>query len=219
VRRSIGEGRCLIYFGEIEQGVALLDEAMVAVGASEVSAIATGDAYCTVIEGCYELFDIRRTREWTAALSHWCEGQPELVLYRGECLVHRAEVLLLRGEWAAALEELQRAVARIADPAGQRIVGAASFLRGELHRLRGEFADAERAYRAASELGRSPQPGLALLRLAQDRVDVADAAIRRALGEAEDPITRARMLGPYEPPPPPTPTSTASPRDGGVGAT
>jgi ATP/maltotriose-dependent transcriptional regulator MalT len=197
VRRSIGEGRCLIYFGEIEQGVALLDEAMVAVGASEVSAIATGDAYCTVIEGCYELFDIRRTREWTAALSHWCEGQPELVLYRGECLVHRAEVLLLRGEWAAALEELQRAVARIADPAGQRIVGAASFLRGELHRLRGEFADAERAYRAASELGRSPQPGLALLRLAQDRVDVADAAIRRALGEAEDPITRARMLGPY----------------------
>ena len=193
----IGEGRCLIYLGEIRRGVALLDEAMVAVGASEVSAIATGDAYCTVIEGCHELFDIRRTHEWTAAFSHWCEGQPELVLYRGECLVHRAEVLQLRGAWSDALEEVERALARIADPAGPRILGAATYVQGELHRLRGEFADAERAYRAASDVGREPQPGVALLRLAQDRVDVADAAIRRALHEAEDPITRARMLGPY----------------------
>jgi len=193
----IGEGRCLIYLGEIRRGVALLDEAMVAVGASEVSAIATGDAYCTVIEGCHELFDIRRTHEWTAAFSHWCEGQPELVLYRGECLVHRAEVLQLRGAWSDALEEVERALARIADPAGPRILGAATYVRGELHRLRGEFVDAERAYRAASDVGREPQPGVALLRLAQDRVDVADAAIRRSLHEAEDPITRARMLGPY----------------------
>jgi len=193
----IGEGRCLIYLGEIRRGVALLDEAMVAVGASEVSAIATGDAYCTVIEGCHELFDIRRTHEWTAAFSHWCEGQPELVLYRGECLVHRAEVLQLRGAWSDALEEVERALARIADPAGPRILGAATYVQGELHRLRGEFADAERAYRAASDVGREPQPGVALLRLAQDRVDVADAAIRRSLHEAEDPITRARMLGPY----------------------
>ncbi len=87
----IGEGRCLIYLGEGAKGVALLDEAMVAVGASEVSPIAMGDAYCTVIEGCHELFDVRRAREWTAALSRWREAQPELVLYRGECLVHRAE--------------------------------------------------------------------------------------------------------------------------------
>jgi len=193
----IGEGRCLIYLGEIVRGVALLDEAMVAVGASEVSAIATGDAYCTVIEGCHELFDIRRTHEWTAAFSHWCEGQPELVLYRGECLVHRAEVLQLGGAWSDALEEVERALARIADPAGPRILGAATYLRGELHRLRGEFTDAERAYRAASDAGREPQPGIALLRLAQGRVEIADATIRRALHEAEDPITRTRMLGPY----------------------
>ena len=89
----IGQGRCLIYLGEIDSGVALLDEAMVAVGASEVSPIAMGDAYCTVIEGCHELFDFRRAKEWTAALSQWCEAQPELVLYRGECLVHRAEIM------------------------------------------------------------------------------------------------------------------------------
>ncbi len=193
----IGEGRCLIYLGQVHEGVALLDEAMVAVGAGEVSPIAMGDAYCTVIEGCQELFDVRRARTWTAALSQWCDDQPELVLYRGECLVHRVEVMQLRGSWSDALEEVQRALGRLADPTGQRILGAVSYIRGELHRLRGELADAERAYRAASELGREPQPGLALLRLAQGRVDAADAAIRRALHEAEDPMSRARVLGPY----------------------
>ncbi len=193
----IGEGRCLIYLGDIGAGVALLDEAMVAVGANEVSPIATGDAYCTVIEGCHELCDVRRTQEWTAALSHWCDGQPELVLYRGECLVHRAEVLHLRGAWPEALAEIERALVRIADPVGHRVLGAVTYLQGELHRLRGELADAERSYRSASEAGREPQPGVALLRLAQGRVDVADAMIRRALQEAEDPVTRARLLGPY----------------------
>jgi DNA-binding CsgD family transcriptional regulator/tetratricopeptide (TPR) repeat protein len=193
----IGEGRCLIYLGETAKGVSLLDEAMVAVGANEVSPIAMGDAYCTVIDGCHELFDIRRAREWTAALSHWCDEQPELVLYRGECLVHRAEIMQLRGAWSDALEEIQRTVARLAEPSIQRVLGAVSYMRGELHRLRGEFADADHAYRAASELGREPQPGLALLRLAQGRIDAADAAIRRSLHEAEDPLTRARILGPY----------------------
>ncbi|HEX9506746.1 MAG TPA: LuxR C-terminal-related transcriptional regulator, partial [Acidimicrobiia bacterium] len=193
----IGEGRCWIYLGEIGKGVALLDEAMVAVGASEVSPIAMGDAYCTVIEACHELFDVRRAREWTAALGHWCDAQPELVLYRGQCLLHRAEIMQLGGAWSDALEEVQRALGRLADPPGQPALGAASYLGGELHRLRGEFADAEHAYRAASESGRDPQPGFSLLRLAQGRVGAADATIRRALQEAEDPLTRTRILGPY----------------------
>ncbi|MHA6784598.1 LuxR C-terminal-related transcriptional regulator [Pseudonocardia saturnea] len=193
----IGQGRCLIYLGEVEDGVALLDEAMVAVGAREVSPIAAGDAYCTVIDGCHELFDVRRAQEWTDALQRWCDEQPELVLYRGECLVHRAEIMALRGAWPAAQEEVRRAVERLAEPPGSRILGAAAYLGAELHRLRGRVAEAEQAYRDASRLGREPQPGLALLRLAQGRVPAADAAVRRALQEAEDPITRARILGPY----------------------
>ncbi len=193
----IGEGRCLIYMGEIQQGVALLDEAMVGVGAREVSAIAIGDAYCTVIEACQELFDVRRAHEWTAALSRWCDAQPELVLYRGQCLIHRAEIMLLRGAWSDALDEVQRACDRLADPRGQLVLGGAFYLRGELHRLRGELAEAEHAYRLANESGRDPHPGLALLRLAQGRVDDADTAVRRVLFEAEDPMTRARVLGPY----------------------
>lgn len=199
----IGEGRCLIYLGAVEDGVALLDEAMVAVGAREVSPIAAGDAYCTVIDGCRELFDVRRAKEWTDALQRWCDEQPELVLYRGECLVHRAEIMALHGAWSAAQEEVRRAVERLADPPARGILGAAAYLRGELNRLRGGFADAEQAYRDASELGREPQPGLALLRLAQAqaqaqaRTPAADAAVRRELREADDPITRARSLGPH----------------------
>lgn len=193
----IGEGRCLIYSGEMVAGVALLDEAMVAVGANEVSAIATGDAYCTVIEGCHELFDVARAREWTDALSRWCDTQPELVLYRGQCLVHRAEILRLRGAWDDALDAVDRALARMAEPASPRILGAAAYVRADIHRLRGEFAPAEDAYRQAGEHGREPQPGLALLRLAQGRTDVATAAIRRAEQEADDPLTRAGLLGSY----------------------
>jgi DNA-binding NarL/FixJ family response regulator len=193
----IGQGRCRIYLGEIAEGLALLDEAMVAVGADEVSPIAAGDAYCTVIEGCQEIFDLRRAREWTAALGRWCEAQPDLVLYRGQCLVHRAEIMALHGAWTDALDEVRRACARLADPPGQGALGAATYLRAELHRLRGHLAEAEDAYRRANDLGREPQPGLALLRLAQGRFEAADGAIRRAAGEAQDPVGRARILPAY----------------------
>jgi DNA-binding CsgD family transcriptional regulator len=170
---------------------------MVAVDAREVSPIAAGDAYCTVIDGCHELFDVRRAQEWTTALSRWCDAQPQLVLYRGLCFVHRAEIMLLHGEWPDAMDELEGALARLADPVGSPELGAALYLRGDLHRLRGEFEDSAQAYRQANELGREPQPGLALLRLAQGRVDAAMAAIRRVLEEAGDPMSRSRVLGPY----------------------
>jgi DNA-binding CsgD family transcriptional regulator len=193
----IGEGRMLIYLGEIGEGMALLDEAMVSIEARELSPFATGDAYCTVIDACSELFDLGRCRSWTESFTRWCDTQQELVLYRGHCFLHRAEMLELLGAWSEALVEARHACDRLAAPVNPAALAGACVIEGDLLRLIGDFDGAEASYQRANELGRDPQPGLALLRLGQGRLDVANATIRRALGEAEDPMSRARMLGPY----------------------
>ncbi len=193
----IGLGRCQIYLGKIGAGLALLDEAMLAVTGGELSAIAVGDAYCTVIDGCQEVFELTRSQTWTAELARWCDRQPSLVPYRGQCLIHRAEILQLRGAWNEAMAEAQRACEWLADPRVQRAIGAAYYRKAELHRLRGELGQAETAYREASRFGCEPQPGLALLRLAQGRTDDAVAAAGRLVGERQDPMLRSRLLPGY----------------------
>jgi DNA-binding CsgD family transcriptional regulator len=193
----IGEGRMLVYLGALAEGVALLDEAMISVEGREISPIAVGDAYCTVIDACAELFDVARCRVWTESFSRWCDEHTDLVLYRGHCLLHQAQVLQIRGDWSDAMESARRACARLAEPINRLTLGGAHYAEGELHRLRGEFDAAEASYRSANEHGCEPQPGLALMRLAQRRTDTADATIRRVLDEANDPISRARVLGAY----------------------
>jgi DNA-binding NarL/FixJ family response regulator len=193
----IAEGRMLIYLGDIAEGMARLDEAMVSIEAGELSPLATGDAYCTVIDACAELLDLNRCRAWTESFTCWCDAQQELVLYRGHCFLHRAEMLGQLGSWPEALAEARRACDRLADPVMPTVLGAACALEGDLLRLAGDLEGAETAYQRATGHGHDPQPGLALLRLAQGRPDTADAMIRRALGESQDPMSRARLLGPY----------------------
>lgn len=190
-------GRVLIRMGEIRDGVGLLDEAMITIDAGEVSPLVVGDVYCSVIEGCLEVFDLRRAQEWTAALTRWCEAQPDLVPYRGQCLVRRAEILQLHGAWSEAIEASRQACDRLLHPLPQPAAGAAFYRCGELHRLRGEFAEADDAYRRANRYGRKPQPGLALLRLVQGQTETATTAIRLAVDEAHGTETRSRLLAAY----------------------
>ena len=187
-------GYGLILQGRLADGMALLDEVMVSVTADEVTPMLAGIAYCQVITLCQAVFDVRRAREWTAALTRWCDSQPEIVPFRGNCLVHRCEILRLQGAWSDALDSARQACEWLAGPPDWDSLGSAHYQLAEIQRLRGEFAEADESYRRASVAGRDPEPGMSLLRLAQRRVDLALAAIRRALDEAQDPIARSRLL-------------------------
>jgi DNA-binding NarL/FixJ family response regulator len=191
------QGYARIREGRITEGLALLDEAMVSVTAGELSPIVTGLVYCSVIEGCQEAHALRRAHEWTTALTQWCDQQPDLVSFTGRCLVHRAEIMQLHGAWPDALEEARRAGRRFEQAASRTGAAQALYQQGEVHRLQGEFGAAEEAYREASRRGWEPQPGLALLRLAEGKGDTAATAIRRALAETTGPMNRARLLPAY----------------------
>ena len=192
----LGRGESLIAMDDVQRGVPLLDEAMTAVIAGEISPIVSGIIYCTVIQTCQQLYDLRRAQEWTSALTRWLESQPDLVPFRGNCLVYRAELMRLHGAWQDAGVEAERAREWLSRPPPEPEVGQAIYQLAELDRLRGAFESAEIDYREAGTWGRLPEPGHALLRLAQGDVGAASTAIRRALAEAVDDLDRSRLLEP-----------------------
>jgi len=192
------QARALMCLGRIKEGLRLVDEVLAAATANDLSPIVTGIVYCNTIAFCRACHDVRHVREWTRALTAWCERQPEMIAHNGLCLVHRAEIMLLGGDWEGALKEAQRSAERFTGGAlNQLACGSAFYCQGEVHRLRGEFDAAEEAYRQASQHGCEPQPGLALMRLTQGKVESAVAAMRRFMGETTIPSRRAGVLPAY----------------------
>jgi len=188
------QGRALIRQERFQDGLALLDEAMLAVTAGELSPIVTGLVYCSVIDACRQSHALDRAREWTLALAQWSDRQPQMVAFTSACMVHRAEIMQARGAWSEAIQEARRACERSGAGTNRRPPAAAIYQQAEIHRLRGDFAAAEAAYRDASRDGWDPQPGLALLRMAQGDMQAAAAAVRRALRATPERLRRTRLL-------------------------
>jgi DNA-binding CsgD family transcriptional regulator len=188
----IGRGRALVKRGSVAEGMALLDAAMLDALSGRLHPVWTGAVYCHLMDACHELDELRRAGEWTHAASRWCEGIPAAGLYRGICRVHRAQVLHTRGSWQEAEREATQACE---DMAHIHIgtIAEGHYEIGEIRRLRGDLTGAEEAFRRAHELGRDPQPGLALVRLAQGQTDAAAASIRTALAVLVSPLPRARL--------------------------
>jgi class 3 adenylate cyclase len=188
----VGKGKALVQTGDVEPGLVLLDEATAAAMGGELQPFAAGFVYCCTIDSCQQLGDYRRAAEWTEAANRWCDrldvsGMP------GACRVHRAEIMRLRGHWPEAEAQALTACEELHD--FNRYVTATGYYEiGEIRRRRGDFAAAEAAYGTANEWGFEPQPGLALLRLAEGKIDGAVAGITRALAEVQIPLARVRIL-------------------------
>jgi ATP/maltotriose-dependent transcriptional regulator MalT len=188
------QGRTLMYAGRVPEGLALLDEAMVAVAAGELSPIFAGNVYCAMIEACQEVLDFGRASAWTTELTRWCDTQPALVPFTGQLAVHRGQILRLRGAFGEALAEYEGACRRYAASGAEAAAGFAMSESGDVLRIRGAYPRAETCYEQASGYGYEPQPGLALLWLARGRLPAAGAAVRRLLAETQGPVQRSRML-------------------------
>ena len=191
------KGHALVRQGRAPEGLRLVDETMVAVTTEEPAPVIAGIVYCTTIAFCQAVFELGRAQAWTEAHTAWCERQTDMQAYMGACFVHRAEIMTLAGDWSAAIAEVRRVEGYTRGALNERIAGDAAYRRGEVHLLRGELDSAEAAFREASRRGREPQPGLALLRLAQGEGEAAAASLRRALGEAGQPLMRAALLPAY----------------------
>jgi DNA-binding NarL/FixJ family response regulator len=188
------QGRMTMYSGRVPEGLALLDETMALVAGGGVSPIIGGAAYCAMIDACQEIDDYRRMTDWTRMLSDWCDQQPDLVPYTGQCAVHRAQIMRVNGAWSDALDELELAQARYEALGLGAAVGQVLYERGEVLRLQGDADAAAAAFDAADGFGHDTQPGLTLLWLSQGRVEAAVAAARRLLDEVPDPVHRSRVL-------------------------
>jgi ATP/maltotriose-dependent transcriptional regulator MalT len=190
----MSQGLVMIDASRVPEGLALFDEAMIGISAGEVSPIVAGVVYCSMIEACQEVSDFSRAASWTIALTKWCDTQPGLVPFTGQCSLHRGQIMRLRGAYDEAIAEFDLAQRRYQAWGTPAPAALALTEQGDVLRIQGRFDEAEAAYRQAAELGYEPQPGQALLWLARARAPAAITAIQRLLAEVQTPVHRSRLL-------------------------
>lgn len=188
------EGTLAVRHGRTAEGFALLDEAMLPVLAGQVDDGFAGNLYCQVMSLCLEVGDVRRMRTWLRTTEKWCTQFSDAVMFVGVCRMHRVQLLVLDCAWDDAALEAERVRHELAEM-NAAAVAEAHYQLGDMHRLRGALDAAGPEYDAARALGREPQPGEALLRLAEGRPDAAWSGIATAL-EAGFPPARRPCLGP-----------------------
>lgn len=189
------QARALLHLGRTSEGRRLVDEALVVTESGALSPVVRGIVYCNTIAFCRDLYELDHARAWTEALAGWCDELPQMITHHGLCRVHRAEVMQYAGDWEAALREASEAQERFrAGVLNEIALGQALYRQGEICRLQGRLTQAEEALRAAGLAGHDPQPGLAMLRLAQGAGDVAASMLRRSLAEHAPDLERAGLI-------------------------
>ena len=187
------QGKLLVAKGEVAEGLALLEDAAMTAVSGTLGPYATGDIFCSAIDACRRLADYGRASEWTDAAHQWCDRQG-ILGFPGVCRVYRAGILRLRGALTDAAREATSACEELR-PYDANSTGEAFYELGEVRLRLGDLTAAEEAFRQAHEMGRDPQPGLALLRLAEGKVEAARPAIRSALAdESRDRLSRSQLL-------------------------
>jgi len=195
---SVYQGVAMVEHGELAEGLKLIDDAALAAVSGELGMYATGTVYCNTIAICCEMADFGRAREWADAAHQWSAAHPQQPLVPGDCRVHQAEVLALRGSWAEAEASARRGAEELRAFNRLYHVGEALYQIGVIRLHMGDLEGARDHFGQASELGRDPQPGLSLLLLAERKSDAAAASIRRALDEEPDArLARSHLLPAY----------------------
>ena len=152
-----GKGRSFVKAGNIDAGLALLDEGLASAMCGDLRPHSTGLVYCLTISTCRDLGDFRRAAESYEAANRWCD-RLDVTGFPGACRIHRAEVLRLRGDWPAAETQALEACEELLD-FDRNITASGHFEIGEIRRRRGDFAGAEEAYATTTSSVATRSPG------------------------------------------------------------
>jgi len=187
------QGLMRVAMGDVRGGMPLVDEATMGAVSGDLGLMTSGIVYCCTISACRDISDFRRASDWTEAAHRWCERQ-SVTGFPGVCRVHRAEITALRGSLAKAEQEARVACDELMKFQITPVASEGFYEIGAIRLRMGDLPAAEESFRQAHEMGRSPEPGLSLIRLAEGKAQVANASLKRALAADGSRPGRARLL-------------------------